>query len=45
LAVSCLYSLNALEETKDKFVMSIGRSKLRENLKINPSLWILKDKN
>ena len=43
MGISCLYSLNALEESKDKFIMCIGRSKLRENQKINPCLLTLKD--
>lgn len=43
MGISCLYALNALEESKDKFIMSIGRSKLRENQKINPCLLTLKD--
>jgi hypothetical protein len=41
--MSCLYCLNALEESKDKFIMSIGRSKLRENQKINPCFLALKE--
>ena len=38
LCLSALVAQNALDEAKSAFIMSIGKTKLRENLKTLPSI-------